>query len=59
MRIEEVKEIARKKGVKTWKMKKTELIRAIQEAEGNPTCFDIGKAADCGQANCLWRGDCK
>lgn len=59
MKTEEVKEIARQRGVKTVKMKKGELIRAIQEAEGNPTCFDTGKAAECGQADCLWREDCR
>lgn len=40
MKIEQIKEIAKKRGVKTGKMKKGEIIRAIQEAEGNPACFD-------------------
>lgn len=59
MRMEEIKEIARQRGVKTGKMKKGEVIRAIQEAEGNPTCFDTGNAAECAQDDCLWREDCK
>ncbi|KAF0217120.1 MAG: hypothetical protein FD174_3421 [Geobacteraceae bacterium] len=59
MKTEEIKEIAKQRGVKTGKMKKGEIIRAIQEAEGNPMCFDTGKAAECGQMSCLWREDCK
>ena len=53
MKVQELKEIAKQKGMKVGKMKKSELIRAIQEAEGNSACFDIGKAAECGQLNCL------
>jgi hypothetical protein len=59
MKIEEIRGIAKQRDVKTGKMRKGEIIRAIQEAEGNPMCFDTGKAAECGQANCLWRKDCK
>lgn len=59
MKIEEIRGIAKQRDVKTGKMKKGEIIRAIQEAEGNPMCFDTGEAVECGQANCLWRKDCK
>lgn len=58
MKLSEVKELAAQRGLKTDRMKKAEVIRAIQEAEGNHICFDSAKAAECGQANCLWRGDC-
>ena len=59
MKIEEIRVIAKQMGVKMGKMKKGEIIRAIQEAEGNPICFDTAKADACGQARCLWRDDCK
>ncbi len=59
MKVEEIKEIAGLRGVKVGRMKKGEIVRAIQEAEGNPTCFDTAKADACGQMNCLWRQDCK
>ncbi len=59
MKIEEIKELAAQRGVKVGKMRKSEIIKAIQEAEGNPTCFDTAKADVCGQTNCLWRQDCK
>jgi len=58
MKLDEIREIARQRGLKPGKMKKGELIRAIQEAEGNPVCFATGSAAVCGQAECLWREDC-
>ncbi|MBI1919512.1 MAG: SAP domain-containing protein [Geobacter sp.] len=59
MKIEKIKEIAKQKGVVTGKMKKSEIVRAIQQLEGNTTCFDTGQAAECGQDKCLWREDCK
>jgi hypothetical protein len=59
MKVAEVKEIAARKGIKAGKMTKTELIRAVQTAEGNPTCFGSGRAATCGEADCLWREDCE
>ena len=58
MKLDEIKEIARQHNIKAAKMKKSELVRAIQQAEGNEACFDSGKAAQCGQEGCLWREDC-
>ena len=59
MKLAEIKEVAARKGVKAGKMTKAELIRAVQTAEGNPACFGSGRAADCGEADCLWREDCE
>lgn len=58
MKLDEIKEIAKQHHIKTGKMKKAELIRAIQDAEKNEQCFDSGSAATCGQEDCLWREDC-
>jgi len=58
MRMEEIREIARKRGLKAGKAKKADLVRAIQQDEGNNPCFATGKAAECGQDLCLWREDC-
>ena len=38
------------------KLKKEELIWAIQEAEGNVACFS--RIPDCGISECLWRVEC-
>ena len=58
MKLDEIKEIAKQHHIKTGKMKKAELVRAIQAAEKNEQCFDSGNAATCGQEDCLWREDC-
>ncbi len=60
MKIDEIKKKAKKIGIKTEKMNKinkTELVRAIQRAEGNFDCFRAGKE-NCDQFGCCWREDC-
>jgi hypothetical protein len=58
MKLEEIKEIAKRHGIKAGKMKKADLVRAIQAAEANNQCFDTGASSTCGQDGCLWREDC-
>lgn len=58
MKIAEIKEIARRHRIKTTKMKKTDLIRAIQLSEGNQDCYDSDRSGECGQERCVWREDC-
>lgn len=58
MNLKQIKEIAKSKGVKVGNVKKDELIRAIQRAEGNFDCFGTATAGECDQLNCLWRDDC-
>lgn len=58
MKLDEIREIAKQHNIKPGKMKKADLVRAIQQAEGNQACFETGKAETCGQADCLWREDC-
>ncbi|MEI7816030.1 MAG: Rho termination factor N-terminal domain-containing protein [Desulfuromonadales bacterium] len=58
MKLDEIKEIARQHDIKVGKMKKAELIAAIQVAEKNEVCFETGTADSCGQNDCLWREDC-
>ena len=57
MKMQEIREIAKEKSVKAGKMSKTELIRAIQRAEGNNDCFAGDNVSGCDQVNCLWRED--
>ena len=59
MKLEEIKEIAKQRGIKAGKMKKVDMVRTIQETEGNQQCFSSGKAEECGQEGCLWREDCQ
>lgn len=58
MKIGEIKVIAQKRGVNPDRMKKAELIRAIQRAEGNFDCFGTASSGECNQHDCLWREDC-
>jgi hypothetical protein len=57
MNMKEVKEVAKKMGIPCGKMKKTDLVRSIQVAEGNSPCFQTGLSS-CDQVNCCWRSDC-
>ena len=57
MQMEKVRDRAKKLGVKSARMKKEDLIRAIQKAEGNFPCF--GTAGDfCDQFSCCWLDGC-
>lgn len=58
MEMEEVRAIARKRGVEPGLMEKTGLIRAIQRAEGNLECYGTATEIECEQEDCLWREDC-
>ena len=58
MNMTQLKIVAKERGVKPGAMKKEPLIRAIQQAEGNPQCFNTNFAQQCGQGGCLWREDC-
>ena len=58
MTVKEIKAIAKRMGLQAGKMKKADLIRTIQAAEGNNTCFQTGVMESCGQENCSWRSDC-
>jgi len=58
MKIQEIKKIAKTKGIKAGNMKKTELILTIQKAEGNFDCYGSAVSGFCDQFNCLWREDC-
>jgi len=58
MKLDDIKEIAKQHNIKPGKMKKADLVRAIQQAEGNVACFDTGISEQCDQGKCLWREDC-
>jgi hypothetical protein len=57
MTVKQLQKMAKELGIKTAGFKKAEMIRAIQNAEGNFDCF--GTATDyCDQQDCLFRNDC-
>jgi hypothetical protein len=57
-KLQEVRTIARKMGINTRNVTLTELIRAIQKAEGNTDCYMTAQFLTCGQVNCCWRDVC-
>jgi hypothetical protein len=52
-----VREKARMLNLNPGKMKKADLIRAIQAKEGNFPCFETAKDF-CNQMECCWKSDC-
>jgi hypothetical protein len=58
MTLKKIKDMAKGKGIKVGNMKKENIIRSIQRAEGNFDCFGTVTGGVCDQVNCLWREDC-
>ena len=57
MTVKELQKMAQGLSIKTTGLRKAELIKTIQSAEGNFDCF--GTATDyCDQVSCLFREDC-
>ncbi len=57
MNMTNIKAKAKALGVNVGKLKKSELIIAIQKAEKNTPCFGTG-ISDCPYTDCCWRSDC-
>ncbi len=58
MHLNAIRDIAKKKRLDPGVMNKKELIRYIQEQEGNIPCFKTDQPF-CDQEDCCWRSDCK
>ena len=57
MKVLEIKKKAEGLGINPGKMKKVELIHAIQQAEGNEPCY--GKSnGQCSESACCFIADC-
>lgn len=59
MKYQEIQKIAKGMGIKSFKLTKVDLVRKIQELEGNIPCYCTGRIAWCGEEGCLWRPDCR
>jgi len=57
MNMADIRRKAKNFGLKVQGLKKVNLIRAIQTAEGNTACFATGRET-CDQLACCWRADC-
>ncbi len=58
MKMQLVRSKAREIGIRPGKLNKLNLIRRIQQTEGNFDCFGTAVDGYCDQADCLWREDC-
>jgi hypothetical protein len=52
-----IKAKAKALGIKAARKSTADLIKSIQQAEGNFPCFKTANGF-CDQQNCLWRTDC-
>ncbi len=59
MNMTEIRSIAKENGVNPAKLRKAELIHAIQVEEHNDPCYATGYVNECDQIDCLWRTDCE
>lgn len=58
MKFNDIQKMAKQLGINTYRMKKTEMISAIQRAENNIECFGTSRVEYCAEMSCLWREDC-
>lgn len=58
VKIQQIRDIARRHGLPAGKLGKIGLIRAIQRNEGNFDCFATAREGVCDRYDCLWREDC-
>ncbi len=58
MNMNTIRAMAKRMSIDPGSMSKLELVRYIQEKEGNIPCFKTDQPA-CDQLDCCWRSDCK
>ena len=58
MRFQDIRKMAKDMDVNTYRMRKTDVIRAIQDAENNIECYGTERVSSCDEQACLWRSDC-
>ena len=58
MKLREIQELARARGIKHGELGVTEIIREIQRREGSFPCFATAAEGECNQTACCWRADC-
>jgi len=60
MNMQEIRSKASQLGLQgISRLNKGDLVRAIQQAEGNTSCFGAEWRFECAQTDCCWRGDCQ
>ncbi|MBW2707872.1 MAG: SAP domain-containing protein [Deltaproteobacteria bacterium] len=58
MHFNGIRKMAKEMNISTYRMKKPDIIRAIQRTENNPECYGTVRIQDCNEPQCLWRTEC-
>lgn len=58
MKLDQIQTIAKLHGINSAKQSKTELIKSIQNKQGNFDCYATAYDGECDQEDCIWREDC-
>jgi len=58
MEFNQIRKMAMEMGIKTYRMKKLQMILEIQRAENNIQCYGTPRIDTCNELNCMWRRDC-
>lgn len=58
MNMQEIRQLAKERGIKPGKRTKAELVKTVQRSEGNFDCYSTAVNRFCDQEGCLWRQDC-
>ena len=58
VQMQEIRAMAKALTIPSFGKPKGELIRAIQRAEGNFSCYATATAGYCDQTGCRWHSDC-
>jgi hypothetical protein len=53
-----IRKMANTMNINTYRMKKVDIIRAIQRTENSMECYGTERASNCDELTCLWRDDC-
>ena len=56
--LENIRQLAKSRGISPGNLTKTGLVRTIQHSEGNFGCFATAVDGVCDQLKCIWRMDC-
>ena len=58
VKIQKIRSIAKEMRVNSARRNKGQIIRAIQETEGNFPCFGTARDGYCDREDCIWKEDC-
>jgi hypothetical protein len=58
MKFQEIQKIAKEMNINTYRMKKADIIQAIQRTEKNIDCYGTNRVDYCEEQECSWRSDC-